>query len=334
MADNTQLNAGSGGDLIATDEIAGVKHQRVKVQHGADGSASDVSAASPLPVDVRSDNAGGVEVVQDTADDLNVTEANSAAIRTAVEALVGYTDTEIAALVTAAQLLDNCISGSEAQVDVVSSALPTGAATSSKQDDVLTALANLLTELQGKADTAEAQIVDATGQGDVPVTLDGEDVTSGTADNFKADANVQVGDADASVTNPLPTNGQLQSSYLFDGTTRCEVKRTNVVTSTDGADLIAAVAGKKFRVLAMSITATAATVTNAYLEDSDGTDVFGSATGFLPLSVDADGDHVPGLVLPWNPGGWFQTPAANKDLHIKLSAAQVVVVTLTYIEVA
>lgn len=52
MADNTQLNVGTGGDLIASDDIAGVKHQRVKVEFGADGSATDVSSASPLPVTV------------------------------------------------------------------------------------------------------------------------------------------------------------------------------------------------------------------------------------------------------------------------------------------
>ena len=50
MADNTSLNAGSGGDLIATDDIAGVKHQRVKIEYGADGSATDVSTSTPLPV--------------------------------------------------------------------------------------------------------------------------------------------------------------------------------------------------------------------------------------------------------------------------------------------
>jgi hypothetical protein len=50
MADNTTLNTGSGGDTIATDDIGGVKYQRVKVTHGADGSATDVSSASPLPV--------------------------------------------------------------------------------------------------------------------------------------------------------------------------------------------------------------------------------------------------------------------------------------------
>lgn len=51
MADNTPLNAGSGGDTISTDDIGGgVKVQRVKAQHGADGSATDVSVSSGLPI--------------------------------------------------------------------------------------------------------------------------------------------------------------------------------------------------------------------------------------------------------------------------------------------
>lgn len=47
MADNSTLPA--TGDVIATDDIAGVKHQRVKVEYGADGSATDVSSTTPLP---------------------------------------------------------------------------------------------------------------------------------------------------------------------------------------------------------------------------------------------------------------------------------------------
>jgi len=56
VADNTQLNkASSAGDIIASDAIvdgAGqtIKHQRVKMQYGDDGSATDVSKANPLPV--------------------------------------------------------------------------------------------------------------------------------------------------------------------------------------------------------------------------------------------------------------------------------------------
>lgn len=49
-ADYLELNAGSGGDKMATDTIGGVKHQEVKVQFGSVGTATDVSSADPLPV--------------------------------------------------------------------------------------------------------------------------------------------------------------------------------------------------------------------------------------------------------------------------------------------
>ena len=53
MADNTLLNAGTGGDLIASDDIGGVKFQRNKLVHGADGvNDGDVSRTNPLPVKV------------------------------------------------------------------------------------------------------------------------------------------------------------------------------------------------------------------------------------------------------------------------------------------
>lgn len=51
MTDNTVLNPGTGGDVIATDDIAGVKYQRIKTGFGGDGVYTDVSTADPLPVD-------------------------------------------------------------------------------------------------------------------------------------------------------------------------------------------------------------------------------------------------------------------------------------------
>lgn len=54
MADNTTLNSGSGGDVIASDDISGVKYQRIKLIHGADGTnAGDVSKDNPLPTCTR-----------------------------------------------------------------------------------------------------------------------------------------------------------------------------------------------------------------------------------------------------------------------------------------
>lgn len=54
MADNTQLNLGSGGDLIASDDIGGIKHQRIKMEYGGDGTATEVSWFNPIPVDFDS----------------------------------------------------------------------------------------------------------------------------------------------------------------------------------------------------------------------------------------------------------------------------------------
>jgi len=51
MADNVGYTPGAGA-TVAADEIGGVLHQRVKIGIGADGVATDVSDANPLPVDV------------------------------------------------------------------------------------------------------------------------------------------------------------------------------------------------------------------------------------------------------------------------------------------
>ena len=55
MVDNTQLDPGSGGDLIATDDIAdggvanGAKVQRVKLGFGTNGNYTEVSSSDPYP---------------------------------------------------------------------------------------------------------------------------------------------------------------------------------------------------------------------------------------------------------------------------------------------
>lgn len=53
MADNVTLSSGTGnGAVIGTDDVSGVHYQRVKVNFGVSGSASDVHAGNPLPVTV------------------------------------------------------------------------------------------------------------------------------------------------------------------------------------------------------------------------------------------------------------------------------------------
>lgn len=51
MADNTKIKANTDGDTVATDDISGVKYQRIKLIHGIDGANDgDVSTANGLPV--------------------------------------------------------------------------------------------------------------------------------------------------------------------------------------------------------------------------------------------------------------------------------------------
>jgi hypothetical protein len=52
MADNVAVTPGTGA-TVAADDVGGVLFQRVKVTHGADGSATDVSPASPLPAKIH-----------------------------------------------------------------------------------------------------------------------------------------------------------------------------------------------------------------------------------------------------------------------------------------
>ncbi len=63
MADNVELNAGTGGVTCATDDVAGVHYQVVKLAIGAADSATLIGNASPVPVS----DAGGSLTVDNAA---------------------------------------------------------------------------------------------------------------------------------------------------------------------------------------------------------------------------------------------------------------------------
>jgi hypothetical protein len=72
----------AGGDVIATDDVAGVKWQRVKVGFGADGSAADVSSANGLPIIGVQDSrtTGTITSAASTVGPVSVTNRNIATI--------------------------------------------------------------------------------------------------------------------------------------------------------------------------------------------------------------------------------------------------------------
>ena len=52
MSNNTTLNTGTGGDVIATEDVGGIKFQKVKINLGVAGSDGGVvSNANPLPIE-------------------------------------------------------------------------------------------------------------------------------------------------------------------------------------------------------------------------------------------------------------------------------------------
>ena len=66
MANNTTLNPGAGGDVIAAEDVSGVKYPVSKIVIGAAGAVEgDVSSTRPLPVVPR--NSAGVELATPSA---------------------------------------------------------------------------------------------------------------------------------------------------------------------------------------------------------------------------------------------------------------------------
>lgn len=76
MADNTTLNSGTGGDTIASDDVLGVKYQRVKISVGADGAAADNGTTAPLAVKISD----GTDVALVTAGGLLQVDASGVAV--------------------------------------------------------------------------------------------------------------------------------------------------------------------------------------------------------------------------------------------------------------
>ena len=109
------------------------------------------------------------------------------------------------------------------------------------------------------------------------------------------------------------------------GLQNLEIKRAAISGATSGDNtLVTAVTGKKIRVL--SLVAIADTDVKIRFEDGAG----GTAlTGRMDCGTAGDSG---GFVLPFNPGGWFETSVATL-LNMELTAAVQVSGCLTYQEV-
>ena len=189
MADNILLNAGTGGQTLATDQTAGGQHfQQVKLTDGTADSTTAIAAgggveAAALRVTIASDSTGVVSVDDNGGSltvDGTVTEANSAAILADTAAM----DTNLATVAGA-------VAGTEMQVDVVTSALPTGAATAAKQPAL------------GTAGASSVDVISVQG------------IASGTAMAISGTVTANVGtgtQAISAASLPLPTGASTETT--------------------------------------------------------------------------------------------------------------------------
>lgn len=94
MADNANLTEGDGTLVSGADDIGGVKFQRIKVIHGADGvNDGDVSSSNPLPVD-------GSGVTQPVSGTVSVTGVATAANQSTANSSLSSIDGKITAVNT------------------------------------------------------------------------------------------------------------------------------------------------------------------------------------------------------------------------------------------
>lgn len=141
MADNVILNSGAGGATAAADDIGGVHHQRVKISVGADGAASDaIPVSNGLDTTAVGVQAVGIVGQLDDVGTGAVTENQFAPVRITTARRLMTSATVDAALPAGTNAIGKLAANSGVDigdVDVTSSALPTGAATSAKQDTII-----------------------------------------------------------------------------------------------------------------------------------------------------------------------------------------------------
>lgn len=129
MADNTELNPGTGGDVMRSIDRTAIKTEVVTLDINPGGAEVLMTGDDTNGIDVDVTRVQGTVAVSGT---VAVTGVATAANQTTVighldgvEGLLTTIDADTGGILTAVQLIDNAISGSEMQVDVVAS-LPAG----------------------------------------------------------------------------------------------------------------------------------------------------------------------------------------------------------------
>ncbi len=295
MADNTTLNAGAGGDTIAADDIAGIKHQRVKISQGADGSATDVSSAAPLNVIAASNS--GVDVGDVTV--------NNGVGASAVPIQDGGNSITVDGSLTTVSTVSTITNVVHVDDNAGTLSIDDGAGSITVDGAVATTNAGTFVVQENGAALTSLQLIDD--------TVFAEDVAAQAADKglavlaVRRDADTSLVGTDNDYANlQVNANGALKVE-IFDGGDSHTVDGTVAVTNAGLTALNGAIAGTEVQVDVLTMPSTTVTATNLDVRDlvaaSDAVTVHGDVgvvdqldlTNSNPLTVaitDANGDQV------------------------------------------
>lgn len=118
------------------------------------------------------------------------------------------------------------------------------------------------------------------------------------------------------------TVAMAETGTIYNGTTALKPKFASIAASSSGDNiLVAAVSGKKIRVLAYNFIANG-TVNAKFQSGASGTDLTGLKYCVVNSGIDSG----------WCPVGWFET-AAGSLLNVNLSAGVAIGGELVYVEV-
>ena len=283
MADNVTITPGTGAD-IGADEISGVKYQRVKLIHGADGTNDgDVATANPLPVVQTGALPAGTNAIGKLAAnsgvDIGDVDVASCALPTGA-ATSAKQDTGNSSLSSIDGKMTACNTGAVVlaagtaaigklaansgvdigDVDVISCALPTGAATAAKQPALGTAgtPSSDVISVQGVASGTVIPVSDGGGaltvDGTITANLSATDnavLDDIAANQTDASQKTQIVDGSGNVigatSNALDVNiksGSSSGVQYTEGDTNASITGTAVMWE-DGSDTLRSVSAAK-----------------------------------------------------------------------------------------
>ncbi len=336
MADNVVLNAGAGGATLATDDVAGVHYQRVKL---VDGTLEGTGA-------IGGDATNGLDVDVTRVTGTVTTDPSDRALRDVgkvdVASLDQYTPQDVdsgAGTVNAFPVVLKGTAAGGADLGTATVPIRTDPTGTTTQPVSGTVTANAGTGPWPVTDNGGSLTVDGSVSlaaelpagtnniGDVDV-LSLPALPAGT--NNIGDVDVlslpalpagtnNIGDVDVLSLPALPT-GTNSIGTVVDGGSGKTLKRAVVNTSTSGADVVAAVATKRIKVYSYAVQATG--TVNVYLRD-------GGAGSALTLTWNLqarEGASVSGV----NPPAFLFGTTAGNALQVVLSAAVTVGIEVTY----